>query len=84
MSFSQPSGRRVGTRALLAVAAVVAVGLGLSLSSRGKGGGNSGSELREGALAPAVSLPATTGDTVDLAQLRGKRNVLLYFYEHAG
>lgn len=36
------------------------------------------------ARAPAVVLPATTGETVDLAAFRGKRNVLLYFYEHAG
>jgi peroxiredoxin len=40
--------------------------------------------VKEGALAPAVRLPSTTGDTVDLAAFRGKRNVLLYFYEHAG
>jgi peroxiredoxin len=31
-----------------------------------------------------VALPATDGTTVDLARFRGKRNVLLYFYEHAG
>ncbi len=34
--------------------------------------------------APAVVLPATNGETVDLAAYRGKSNVLLYFYEHAG
>jgi peroxiredoxin len=31
-----------------------------------------------------VRLPATTGQTADVASFRGKRNVLLYFYEHAG
>lgn len=84
MSFSKRSRRGFDARLLLAAAAVVAVAVGLSLGSRKQSGGNSGPELREGAIAPAVALPATTGDTVDLAQLRGKRNVLLYFYEHAG
>jgi cytochrome oxidase Cu insertion factor (SCO1/SenC/PrrC family) len=37
-----------------------------------------------GQLAPPVRLPSTTGQTIDLAGFRGKRNVLLYFYEHAG
>jgi hypothetical protein len=37
-----------------------------------------------GEVAPPVRLPATTGQTADVASFRGKRNVLLYFYEHAG
>ena len=37
-----------------------------------------------GSVAPPVALPATTDQTVDLSAFRGKRNVLLYFYEHAG
>ena len=37
-----------------------------------------------GSAAPPVVLPATTDQTVDLSAFRGKRNVLLYFYEHAG
>jgi peroxiredoxin len=37
-----------------------------------------------GEVAPPVRLPATTGQTVDVTSFRGKRNVLLYFYEHAG
>jgi len=37
-----------------------------------------------GEAAPPVRLPATSGQTVDVAGFRGKRNVLLYFYEHAG
>ena len=40
--------------------------------------------LGPGAGAPDVALPATSGQTIDLASFRGKRNVLLYFYEHAG
>ncbi|HKN37708.1 MAG TPA: hypothetical protein VJ010_03950 [Actinomycetota bacterium] len=40
--------------------------------------------LGPGAASPTVTLPATTGQTVDLATFRGRRNVLLYFYEHAG
>jgi len=38
-------------------------------------------------VAHRTTLPlrtATTGTTVNLAEFRGKRNVLLYFYEHAG
>jgi peroxiredoxin len=31
-----------------------------------------------------VRLASTSGQTVDVASFRGKRNVLLYFYEHAG
>ncbi len=63
--------------------AVVAVAVG----GRGTGGGSESANaaaLEEGAPAPPVALPATTGETVDLAGFRGKRNVLLYFYEHAG
>jgi hypothetical protein len=62
---------------------VVAVAVG----GRGTGGGSGSANaaaLAEGASAPPVALPATTGETVDLAGFRGKRNVLLYFYEHAG
>lgn len=40
--------------------------------------------LANGTTAPDVTLASTTGTTVRLADLRGKRNVLLYFYEHAG
>lgn len=40
--------------------------------------------LTAGSAAPAIRLPATDGTTVDLGDYRGKRNVLLYFYEHAG
>ncbi len=74
---------------LLGVAAVALIALGVALGSRDGGGGPGGSrdnagELAAGTPAPEVRLPATTGDTVDLADFRGKRNVLLYFYEHAG
>jgi len=43
-----------------------------------------GGILAADAAAPAVRLPATNGSIVDLAGFRNKRNVLLYFYEHAG
>jgi len=43
-----------------------------------------GATLDVGSDAPPVVLPATTGETVDLAAYRGEANVLLYFYEHAG
>ena len=71
-----PAGLLVG-----AVAVVV-------LATSGGGGGGSGTDeanvLKTGARAPAVALPSTAGGTVDLSVYRGKRNVLLYFYEHAG
>ena len=42
------------------------------------------SPLPEGAAAPAVVLPMSAGGTFNLADYRGKSNVLIYFYEHAG
>lgn len=71
----------------LAVLAVLAVGLVVVMAGRGKTTSpvrKSGGVLAVGASAPAVALPSTTGATTDLGSLRGKRNVLLYFYEHAG
>lgn len=38
------------------------------------------SELSEGEVAPDFSLPASTGGEIRLADLRGKQNVVLYFY----
>jgi len=70
---------------MLGVLAVVALAL---LGGRGQGHrsgtGAPGGVLAPGAPAPNVALPATTGGTVDLSSFRGRRNVLLYFYEHAG
>ena len=34
--------------------------------------------------APLFTLPATTGGTVSLESFRGKKNVVLFWYEHAG
>jgi hypothetical protein len=77
-----------GQRAwLLPVAAAAVIGLAILAVSRGDGSGDQGQggpAPANGAMAPPVVLPATTGQTVDLAAFRGKRNVLLYFYEHAG
>lgn len=79
------SGRGGGGRArlLLGAAVVALVGVGVAL---GGGGGSDepAGGVAVGATAPVVQLPATSGNTVDLADFRGKRNVLLYFYEHAG
>ena len=36
--------------------------------------------IAEGDQAPAVAVPGDDGKTLDLAQYRGKRNVVLYFY----
>ncbi len=64
--------------ALLAAFGVVAVFVGLAQV----GGPAAGAE--EGETAPTFDLPSTTGESVSLSDYRGKRNVLLYFYEHAG
>ena len=72
------------------LALVVAVGLGVVavVWLTGRPGGGSGQPAggvrAVGEAAPPVRLPATSGQTVDVAGFRGKRNVLLYFYEHAG
>ncbi|MFN0070571.1 MAG: thioredoxin-dependent thiol peroxidase [Chloroflexota bacterium] len=36
--------------------------------------------IKEGAPAPNFSLPSTSGETVSLADFRGKQAVVLYFY----
>ena len=78
---------------LAVVAAVVAaVGVEVVALTRGESAeapsasqpGGSGGTLSVGAAAPAVALESTDGDVVDLEGFRGKRDVLLYFYEHAG
>ncbi len=72
----------------LAVVAVLGVVAVVWLTGRPSGGSGSGQPAggvrAVGEVAPPVRLPATSGQTVDLAGFRGKRNVLLYFYEHAG
>ena len=68
----------------------VAVGLGVVtvvwFTGRPDGGSGerAGGVRAVGEVAPPVRLAATTGQTADVASFRGKRNVLLYFYEHAG
>jgi hypothetical protein len=68
----------------------VAVGLGVVAvvwftgRPAGESGQAAGGGLAVGEVAPPVRLPSTTGQTADVASFRGKRNVLLYFYEHAG
>jgi hypothetical protein len=68
----------------------VAVGLGVVavvwFTGRPSGGSGepAGGVRAVGEVAPPVRLPSTTGQTADVASFRGKRNVLLYFYEHAG
>ena len=68
----------------------VAVGLGVVtvvwFTGRpdGESGQPAGGVRAVGEVAPPVRLPATTGQTADVASFRGKRIVLLYFYEHAG
>jgi hypothetical protein len=71
----------------LAVVVVVGVVAVIWLTGRQDGGSSAqpeGGVRAVGEAAPPVRLPATTGQTVDVTSFRGKRNVLLYFYEHAG
>ena len=68
---------------VVAVAAVLIVGRGSS-GSRSSLSAGAGATLAVGATAPTGSLTSTRGDVVDLAGFRGRRAVLLYFYEHAG
>ena len=69
--------------ALVAGVAVVAVIL-LAGRPSGQSAQSAGGTRAVGQAAPPVRLAATNGQTVDVAGFRGKRNVLLYFYEHAG
>lgn len=82
---SRPAGGRAPWL-LLTVAVAVGVVALVWLTGRpgGQGGQPAGGTMAVGQAAPPVRLPATTGKTVDLTSYRGKRNVLLYFYEHAG
>jgi hypothetical protein len=82
--------RRLGVVPVVAAAAVVAgvVAFVVATVVAGGDGGESGAAnelaLSPGVEAPEVVLPATTGEMVDVAAFRGKQEVLLYFYEHAG
>jgi hypothetical protein len=87
------STKRVGPTAgwarWLPLAGVVVLGVAAVVWLTGRPGGGSGQPAAGGVravgeAAPAVRLPSTSGQTVDVASFRGKRNVLLYFYEHAG
>jgi len=69
---------------VVVVLGVVAVVWLTGRQDGGSGQPAAGGVRAVGEAAPAVRLAATTGQTVDVASFRGKRNVLLYFYEHAG
>ena len=68
--------------ASVAVVAIVAVVLATRNGSTGTS--DQGSSKAIGSPAPEVHLPATNGQTITLTDYRGKRDVLIYFYEHAG
>jgi hypothetical protein len=81
------AGPAAGWRLWLPLAVVVALGVVAVVWLTGRPGGSgqpAGGVRTVGEAAPPVRLPSTSGQTVDLAGFRGKRNVLLYFYEHAG
>lgn len=72
-------------QAIAVAGVVVAVGaVFVATRTKSSPGGDAAGIKTDGTPAPAVVLPATTGTTIDLATYRGKRDVLLYFYEHAG
>jgi len=87
-----PPARRAGAAPgwvrWLPLAVVVVLGLVAVVWLTGRQDGGSGQPAggtrAVGEAAPAVGLASTSGQTVDVASFRGKRNVLLYFYEHAG
>jgi hypothetical protein len=85
---TKQAGPTAGWARWLPLAVVVVLGMVAVVWLTGRPGGGSGQPAgggrAVGEAAPAVRLPATTGQTVDVASFRGKRNVLLYFYEHAG
>ena len=80
-----------GVGLVIVAGLVIVVALVLSSAHRpesqlrpGTAGPPRDSPLAEGATAPPVVLPTSAGGTFNLADYRGKRNVLIYFYEHAG
>ena len=85
---SNRAGPTVGWARWLPLAVVVALAVVAVVWLTGRPGGGTGQPAggvrAVGEAAPPVRLAATTGQTVDVASFRGKRNVLLYFYEHAG
>jgi hypothetical protein len=85
---TKQAGPTAGWARWLPLAVVVVLGMVAVVWLTGRPGGGSGQPAggvrAVGEAAPAVRLPATTGQTVDVTSFRGKRNVLLYFYEHAG
>jgi hypothetical protein len=86
---TKQAGPTAGWARWLPLAVVVVLGVVAVVWLTGQPGGGSGQPAAGGVravgeAAPPVQLPSTTGQTVDVATFRGKRNVLLYFYEHAG
>jgi len=86
---TKPAGPTAGWARWLPLAVVVVLGMVavIWLTGRQDGGSSAqpeGGVRAVGEAAPPVRLAATSGQTVDVATFRGKRNVLLYFYEHAG
>ena len=86
---TKPAGPTAGWARWLPLAVVVVLGVVavVWLTGRQDSGSSAqpaGGVRTVGEAAPAVRLASTSGQTVDVASFRGKRNVLLYFYEHAG
>jgi hypothetical protein len=88
---SRPAGAGAGWAWWLPLAVVVVLGVVavVWLTGRSSGGGGqpraaAGGVRAVGEAAPPVRLASTSGQTVDVASFRDQRNVLLYFYEHAG
>ena len=87
-AFSRRSSPPLRRGDALVAAALVAAALAWGAASRGNDrtgiDESAAGTLAVGSPAPAVRLSSTDGTTVDLSHYRGKRHVLLYFYEGAG
>lgn len=77
-------GRRVQLGMVLAVVATAGIAVVFILFPRGQGQPRGADGGLTGQEAPAFTLNSTAGVPVSLASYRGKKNVLLYWYEHAG
>lgn len=74
----------LGAAVIATVVLVAAFAVFQRGQEKGTTGGQTTSSAAAGKAAPSFNLASTTGGTVSLESFRGKQNVLLYWYEHAG
>jgi len=84
-----PAGKRASrlirpSRLVLVAAAILAIlAVGIWFNNTANRSSSQSPGLPVGATVPSMALPATTGQSLSLDQLRGSK-VVLYFYEAAG